>query len=156
MSQLPTTASLPTRRPRHASAIRHRRSSSGPDLSGAEHGRGRLRRPESATRYGRRNQAETARASYKHLVGPRLRARSLPAQQGEVAIAVAVLNTTIRIAKPVPVRVAWAARTADQLSLMPVPASTSCRIRRANDGVVRWIEARGRPDGGRGTIHQPS
>jgi len=50
VSQLPTTASLPTRRPRHASAIRHRRSSSGPDLSGAEHGCGQLRRPEPATR----------------------------------------------------------------------------------------------------------
>ncbi len=43
---------------------------------------------------------------YKHLIGPKLRPRSLPAQRGEVAIAVAVLNTMIRTAKPVSVRVA--------------------------------------------------
>jgi len=43
---------------------------------------------------------------HKHLIGPKLRARSLPAQQGEVAIAVAVLNTMIRTAKPVSIRVA--------------------------------------------------
>ncbi len=57
-------------------------------------------------RYGRRNQAETAMARYKHLIGPKLRARSLTAQKGEVAIAVAVLNTMIRTARPVSVRVA--------------------------------------------------
>jgi hypothetical protein len=45
-------------------------------------------------------------ARYKHLIGPKLRARSLPAQKGEVAIAVAVLNRMIRTAKPVSVRVA--------------------------------------------------
>jgi len=43
---------------------------------------------------------------YKHLIGPKLRARSLPAQRGEVAIAVAVLNTMIRTAKPISVRIA--------------------------------------------------
>jgi len=37
---------------------------------------------------------------------PKLRARSLPAQQGEVAIAVAALNTMIRTAKTASVRVA--------------------------------------------------
>lgn len=61
---------------------------------------------QSATGYGRRNQAETAMAHYKHLIGPKLRARSLPAQNGEVAIAIAVLNTMFRTAKPVSVRVA--------------------------------------------------
>ena len=61
---------------------------------------------QRATGYGRRNQAETAMARYKHLIGPKLRARSLPAQKGEVAIAVAVLNRMIRTAKPVSVRVA--------------------------------------------------
>ena len=61
---------------------------------------------QQATGYGKRNQAETAMARYKHLIGPKLRARSLPAQKGEVAIAVAVLNTMIRTAKPVSVRVA--------------------------------------------------
>ncbi len=45
-------------------------------------------------------------ARYKHLIGPKLRARSLPAQQGEVAIAVAVLNQMIPTAKPASVRVA--------------------------------------------------
>jgi len=58
------------------------------------------------TGYGRRNQAETAMFRHKHLIGPKLRARSLPAQQGEAAIAVAVLNKMIRTAKPVSVRVA--------------------------------------------------
>src|SRR3978361_79400 len=47
---------------------------------------------QKATECGRRNQAETAMARYKHLIGPKLRARSLLAQQGEVATAVAVLN----------------------------------------------------------------
>jgi len=61
---------------------------------------------QRATGYGRRNQAETAMSRYKHLIGPKLRARSLPSQQGEVAIAVAVLNSMIRKAKPVSVRVA--------------------------------------------------
>jgi len=42
---------------------------------------------------------------YKHLIGPKLRARSLPTQQGEVTIAVAVLNRMIRTAKPVSVRI---------------------------------------------------
>jgi len=44
--------------------------------------------------------------AYKHLIGPKLRARSLPGQEGKVAIAVAVLNTMIRTVKPVTVRVA--------------------------------------------------
>lgn len=61
---------------------------------------------QKATGYGRRNHAETAIARYKHLIGPKLRARSLPSQQGEVAIAVAVLNTMIRTAKPISVRAA--------------------------------------------------
>ncbi len=30
-------------------------------------------------------------ARYKHLIGPKLRARSLPAQKGEIAIAAAAL-----------------------------------------------------------------
>jgi hypothetical protein len=59
---------------------------------------------QQATGYGRRNQAETSIGRYKHLVGPRLRARSLSGQQGEAAIAVAALNTMIRTAKPESVR----------------------------------------------------
>ena len=38
---------------------------------------------QQATGYCRRNQVETAMARYKHLIGPKLRAQSLPAQQGE-------------------------------------------------------------------------
>ena len=59
---------------------------------------------QAATGYGRRNHAETAMTRYKHLIGPKLRARSLPAQQAEAAIAVAVLNRMIRTAKPVTIR----------------------------------------------------
>ena len=61
---------------------------------------------QRATGYGRRSLAETAVGRYKAIVGPKLRARSLPAQQGEAAIAVAVLNRMIRVAKPISVRVA--------------------------------------------------
>ena len=61
---------------------------------------------QSATGYGRRNQAEMVMARYKHLIGPKLRARSLPAQKSEVASAIAVLNTMVRTAKPVSVGIA--------------------------------------------------
>jgi hypothetical protein len=61
---------------------------------------------QRATGYGRRSLAETAVGRYKAIIGPRLRARSLPAQRGEAAIAVQVLNRMIRVAKPVSVRVA--------------------------------------------------
>ncbi len=59
---------------------------------------------QAATGYGRRNHAETAMSRYKHLIGPKLRARSLPGQQAEAAIAVVVLNRMIRTAKPVTIR----------------------------------------------------
>jgi hypothetical protein len=61
---------------------------------------------QKTTGYGRRSLVETAIGRYKALIGPRLRARTLPGQQGEVAIAVEVLNRMIRTAKPVTVRVA--------------------------------------------------
>jgi hypothetical protein len=61
---------------------------------------------QRATGYGRRSLAETAVGRYKAIIGPRLRARTLPAQQGEAAIAVRALNRMIRVAKPVSVRVA--------------------------------------------------
>ncbi len=64
----------------------------------AERGRIRWQR---ATGYGRRNHAETTMSRYKHLIGPKLSARALPAQRGEVAIAVSVLNRMIRAGKPV-------------------------------------------------------
>ena len=61
---------------------------------------------QRATRYGRRSLGETAIGRYKHLIGPKLRARNLPGQQGEVALAVQALNRMIRIATPISVRVA--------------------------------------------------
>jgi hypothetical protein len=61
---------------------------------------------QKATGYGRRSLAETAVGRYKAIIGPKLRARGLPAQQGEVAIAAEVLNRMIRVAKPVSIRVA--------------------------------------------------
>ena len=61
---------------------------------------------QKATGYGRRSLAETAVGRYKAIIGPKLRARGLPAQQGEVAIASEVLNRMIRVAKPVSIRVA--------------------------------------------------
>ena len=59
---------------------------------------------QRATGYGKHNHAETTMGRYKHLIGPKLRARSRPAQLGEVALAVQVLNRMIREAKPVSVR----------------------------------------------------
>ena len=59
---------------------------------------------QRATGYDVRNQAEAAVGRYKHLIGPKLRARSRPAQHGEVALAIQVLNRMIRTAKPVSVR----------------------------------------------------
>ncbi len=41
---------------------------------------------QRATGYGRRSLAETAVRRHKAIIGPRLRARSLPAQQGEAVI----------------------------------------------------------------------
>jgi transposase len=61
---------------------------------------------QRATGYGRRSLAETAVGRYKAIIGPKLRARLLPAQQGEVAVAAEVLNRMICAAKPVSTRVA--------------------------------------------------
>jgi hypothetical protein len=58
---------------------------------------------QKAIGYGRRSLVVTAIGRHKLLIGPKLRARSRPGQQGEVAVA--VLNTMIRTAKPVPVRI---------------------------------------------------
>ena len=59
---------------------------------------------QRATGYGKRNHAETTMGRYKHLIGPKLRARIRPAQLGEVALAVQALNRMIREAKPISVR----------------------------------------------------
>ena len=61
---------------------------------------------QKATGYGRRSLAETAVGRYKAIISPKLRARILPAQQGEVAVAAEVLNRMIRVAKPISIRVA--------------------------------------------------
>ncbi len=61
---------------------------------------------QRATGYGRRSLAETAVGRHKAIIGPKLRARGLPAQQGEAAMAAEVLNRMIRAAKPISVRVA--------------------------------------------------
>ena len=58
---------------------------------------------QRATGYGVRNQAETTMSRYKHLIGPKLRARTRSGQRGEVALAIKVLNRMIRTAKPVSV-----------------------------------------------------
>jgi len=60
---------------------------------------------QKATGYGRRSLVETPIGRYKHIIGSTLRARSLAAQQGEVAIAVLALNRMIDVAKPLSVRV---------------------------------------------------
>ena len=59
---------------------------------------------QRATGYRKRNDAETTMGGYKHLIGLKLCTRSRPAQSGEVALAVQVLNRMIRTAKPVSVR----------------------------------------------------
>ena len=65
--------------------------------------KGRMGRPR-ATGYGRRSLAKTATGRYKHLIGPKLRARTRSGQSGEVALSVQALNRMIRVAKPISVR----------------------------------------------------
>ena len=59
-----------------------------------------------ATGYGQRSLAETAIGRYQAPIGPRLRARSVANQQGEIALGAKVLNRMIRVGKPVSVRIA--------------------------------------------------
>ena len=61
---------------------------------------------QNATGYDLRSLAETAVSRHRAIIGPKLRARLLPAQQGEVAMAAEALNRMIRVAKPVSTRVA--------------------------------------------------
>ena len=86
----PATEGPPSQRDRHVRLL-------------ARHGRMGW---QKATGYGRRSLVETATDRYKSLIGPALRARSLPSQRGEVAVTVAVLNKMIYVAKPISVRVA--------------------------------------------------
>ena len=59
---------------------------------------------QKATGYGRRALVETAVGRCKHRTGPKLRARTLSEQHGEVALAVHALSRMIRAAKSVSVR----------------------------------------------------
>ena len=56
---------------------------------------------QKANRYGRRSIVETTIGRYKHIIGPKLRARSTAGQKGEVFIAICALNQMIRTAKPI-------------------------------------------------------
>lgn len=56
------------------------------------------------TGYGRRSKGETAMARYKGILGDRLHARTLPAQQAEAMIGVTALNRMLETGRPVSVR----------------------------------------------------
>ncbi|WP_341992900.1 IS5 family transposase [Azorhizobium sp. AG788] len=84
----PTAATEPTQRDQHIQSI-------------AERGRLGWQRQ---TDYGKRSKTETAMARYKRILGGQLRARTLPGQQAEAAIGVAVLNRMIGQARPNSVR----------------------------------------------------
>jgi hypothetical protein len=79
---------LPTKRDQHIAAIRR----DGPMKWQVPNG------------YGKRSLVETAIGRYKSIIGPRLRARLLPAQQTEAAIGCAVLNRMLACARPKSVR----------------------------------------------------
>ncbi|RJF78444.1 hypothetical protein D3877_25500 [Azospirillum cavernae] len=83
-------AEEPTQRDQHIQSI-------------AERGRLGWRRQAE---YGKRSKAETAMARYKRILGGQLRTRTLPGQQAEAAIGVAVLNRMIDQARPNSVRAA--------------------------------------------------
>lgn len=59
---------------------------------------------QTSTSYGKRALVETAMGRYKGVIGPRLRARSFPAQQTEAAIGVAILNRMLACGRPKSVR----------------------------------------------------
>ena len=61
---------------------------------------------QKAVGYGRRSLGETAMFRYKALIGPGLRARSLPAQKTEARVGCAVLNRMTRLGTPTSQRVA--------------------------------------------------
>ena len=80
---------------------------------------------QRATGSGRRNHAETAIGRRKHLIGPKLRARTLPCQKGEAAVAVTALNRMIPIAKPISVRRARCNSAGRVLRLLSGPCSNA-------------------------------
>src|SRR5919202_5835345 len=102
--QLPPAIVIPPRR----SAVLSAQADTAPRQRDAhirlirEQGRSAWR---EATGYGQRSLAETAIGRYKGLIGPRLRARGVANQQGEIALGAKLLNRMIRVAKPVSVRI---------------------------------------------------
>jgi hypothetical protein len=60
---------------------------------------------QKAVGYGGRSLGETAMFRYKTLIGPGLRARSLPAQKSEARVGCAVLNRMTRIGMPISHRI---------------------------------------------------
>jgi len=83
-----TAANSPTQRDRHIQRI-------------AETGRMGWQRK---VKCGRRSKGETAMARDKGILGDRLHARTLPAQQAEAMIGVAALNRLLEAGRPVSVR----------------------------------------------------
>ncbi len=59
---------------------------------------------QEETGYGRRSLVETTMGRYKTIIGPGLRARSLPGQRAEAAVGVAVLNRMLDAGRPNSVR----------------------------------------------------
>jgi hypothetical protein len=60
---------------------------------------------QKAVGYGKRALVETAMFRYKTLIGPRLRARTLPAQKSEAQMACAVINRMTQLGMPISQRV---------------------------------------------------
>ena len=58
------------------------------------------KRWKKQTGYHRRSLAETGVARYKRIIGPKLRARALPCQQGEARLGCSILNRMIHLGKP--------------------------------------------------------
>ncbi len=56
---------------------------------------------QAETAYGRRSKGETAMARYKGILGDRLHARSLSAQQAEAIIGVTALNRMLDAGRPI-------------------------------------------------------
>ena len=85
----PTTGTAPSLRDRHLQIIQ-------------EKGR---RGWQKAAGYGKRALVETAMFRYKTLIGPHLRARTLPAQKSEARMACVVINRMTQLGMPMSQRV---------------------------------------------------
>jgi Transposase DDE domain len=85
----PATGAAPSRRDRHIQTIQ-------------EKGR---RGWEKAVGYGQRSLVETAMFRYKTLIGPTLRARTLPAQKTEAHVACLVMNRMTQLGMPASERI---------------------------------------------------